>query len=667
MNALDFSHPPFDVLTPAERQSIKKHAKVKFLSKDDRLTETDFGDFFVMLKGQLSQTQGEEWLADYSATPFRHDWLDLRHHWQDNDPHHACVFTAVEDSLLLQIDGSMIDRLSAQNRLVRQLLSPDLSERMQAIKAKNQSASISNAKHQQTYPNANNHIPSSNATNAAKHVATSTATDNPTHSGDDSNILLQPVTHIRLIDVHRIDETTPISQAAKQMTEAGIKHLLVNRQTAIERHPTKAVQTGYLANTGMITDTDICRCVAKGDDPTSTTVQAYSHFKLRTVHSDETINEALLKFIRYRIHRLPVVDDDGQIIGVLGQSDLLAHISHHSQLVTVQIQDAQSIDELAPAVEQIGQYIRIQHQNGHNIQVIARMVQTLNAQVFAKLWQLIVPQAVFENTCVIVMGSEGRGEQILRTDQDNALIVRNGFSHPELEAFADRFNQSLSALGYPLCDGQIMMNNALWRQPLNRFEKQVSDWFKLTDAKHGIWLSAVLDAEYVCGDERLLSSLKRHIALAKSQADPMFVRQFVRAALTFGEVNQWWQRFAPLVGKPAHADIDLKKAGIFPLVHGIRTLALENDLVDTPNTHLRLKALHKKGVLTQEQVENYGEALSYFMTLRLAVALSTDDRQARQVDPSTLSAFERDLLKRCLSVVKGFKHFLTSRYQLDYA
>src|SRR5699024_7453100 len=103
-------------------------------------------------------------------------------------------------------------------------------------------------------------------------------------------------------------------------------------------------------------------------------------------------------------------------------------LSHHSQLITLQVEQANSIESLKIPVEHIGQYIRTQHNNGIKIGVISRIVQALNAHVFAKLWRLIVPDMVYENTCIIVMGSEGRGEQIMRTDQDNALIIRNGFS-----------------------------------------------------------------------------------------------------------------------------------------------------------------------------------------------------------------------------------------------
>ena len=369
---------------------------------------------------------------------------------------------------------------------------------------------------------------------------------------------------------------------------------------------------------------------------------------------------------RYRIHRLPVIDKNGDVVGVLGQSDMLAHIGHHSQLISIQIEQAQDLSSLDTAVELIGRYIRAQHHNGVKIGNISRMVQTLNAQVFTKLWELIVPDEVIANTCLIVMGSEGRGEQIMRTDQDNALIIRDGYIHPDLAQFADTFNHHLATLGYPLCDGNIMMTNPMWRQPLKSFTTQIGLWFRNSDPMHGIYLSAILDGEYVCGDESLLTQVRQQLKLAHQKADPMFVRQFARAALQFGDVNQWWQKFVPLLsGKSASSDIDLKKAGIFPLVHGIRTLALENNVLEAPSTKARLKALVQVNAMTQERADTLLEALEFFMAQRLSVALSTDDKYARQVDPTTLTALERDLLKECLAVVKSFKNQLRQHYQLE--
>ncbi|HAM62054.1 DUF294 nucleotidyltransferase-like domain-containing protein [Psychrobacter submarinus] len=639
MIPLDFTQPPFDVLSLAERQSIRKHTQIRYLAADERLTSDDLLYFYVVIKGQIEQTYADEFVAAYFGSNHSdhfhsNDWFDSRRTpkkaTNTRSPSSSYDYRAVEDTLLLQIDGTAIDKISAQNHLVRQLLSDKLPEKLKALQqrqsTKSQKLSLSHSGY--------------------------------TAQQEVQQIMLQPVTDVSLLPVHIVEAASSLQQAAQVMTEAKMKHVLVrplaDKANNISDSPL-----------GILTDADVCRAVSDRQDPATTPCQDYASFNLRTINADSEIGDALLTMTRYRIHRLPVLDDSGQVAGILGQSNMLAYIGQHSQLISIQIEQAKDFASIDTAVELIGRYIRAQQQNGVKIGNVSRMVQTLNAQVFTKLWQLIVPEEVFDNTCVIVMGSEGRGEQIMRTDQDNALIIRDGFSHPNLAEFADSFNQQLAALGYPLCDGNIMMTNPMWRQPLQEFTAQISRWFQNTDPMQAIYLSAILDSEYVCGDETLLTQVREHLKVAHRHSDPMFVRQFARAALQFGDVNQWWQRLAPLLGKTNDATIDLKKSGLFPLVHGIRSMALEYDILHVPSTRGRLRALVQAGVFNQERATTLNEALEFFMGQRLAVALATDNKYARQVDPMTLSALERDVLKECLSVVKSFKNQLRQHYQLE--
>ena len=655
MPHLDFSQPPFDVLSLAERQSIRKNTQIRYLAKNESLPVEELQCLYVVIKGQIEQSLDGEFVASYVGSNHadglnNNDWFDSRRLPEslakDNqlEPESTSIqpyqFRANEETLLLQVAGDAIDKISAQNHLVRQMLSDKLPERLKALRQRHHNKTLDPASY--------------------------------TDQQEVQQIMLQPVVDVHLLPVHIVDANDSLYEAARIMTKAGLKHVLVRPLHSLydlnDLDGSQIAQLETRLLLGILTDTDICRAVSDKQDPATTPCQRYANFNLRTIKASDEIGDALLTMTRYRIHRLPVIDKIGDVVGVLGQSDMLAHIGHHSQLISIQIEQAQDLSSLDTAVELIGRYIRSQHHNGVKIGNISRMVQTLNAQVFTKLWQLIVPDEVMANTCLIVMGSEGRGEQIMRTDQDNALIIRDGYTHLDLAQFADTFTSHLATLGYPLCDGNIMMTNPMWRQPLEQFTAQIGLWFRNSNPMHGIYLSAILDAEYVCGDESLLTQVRQHLKLAHQKADPMFVRQFARAALQFGDVNQWWQKFVPLLGgKSASSDIDLKKAGIFPLVHGIRTLALENNVLDVPSTKARLKALVQASAMTQERADTLLEALEFFMAQRLSVALSTDDKHARQVDPTTLTALERDLLKECLAVVKSFKNQLRQHYQLEIA
>jgi CBS domain-containing protein len=119
-----------------------------------------------------------------------------------------------------------------------------------------------------------------------------------------------------------------------------------------------------------------------------------------------------------------------------------------------------------------------QFRGGTQVMLIARMVQDLNARLFERAWQLIAPPELVANSCLFVMGSEGRGEQLLKTDQDNALILRDGYAPPaDLAAICERFSAALERFGYPPCPGRIMLSNPAWRMPAADFARAcASGW-----------------------------------------------------------------------------------------------------------------------------------------------------------------------------------------------
>ena len=97
-------------------------------------------------------------------------------------------------------------------------------------------------------------------------------------------------------------------------------------------------------------------------------------------------------------------------------------------------------------------------------------MQALNAKLFERTWQLIAPAELVADSCLFVMGSEGRGEQLLKTDQDNGLILRDGTASTK-RPWSDacrRFSTALRDFGYPDCPGGIMVSNPAWRQPCER-------------------------------------------------------------------------------------------------------------------------------------------------------------------------------------------------------
>ncbi|MEO8250519.1 MAG: DUF294 nucleotidyltransferase-like domain-containing protein [Burkholderiales bacterium] len=414
---------------------------------------------------------------------------------------------------------------------------------------------------------------------------------------------------------------------------------------------------------GMFTTTDLRDALLLGRPPGAVAVREFARFELAAIDSSAAVFEALLLMIRHRVHRV-VVRDGAQIVGVLSQLDLMGFVSNHSHLIALSIEQATGIDELKAASHQVNDLVDLLHEGGTRVEVISGMVSELNVQLFARLWSLLAPPDLMANSCLLVMGSEGRGEQILKTDQDNALLLADGFEWGGLAELTERFTAALIEFGYPPCPGNIVVSNPLWRQPLSAFKDQISDWLRGSNADGPMNLSIFLDAAAVAGDATLLGRAKEHLNDMMAGSD-VFLARFARAADQFAEPG-WWSR---LTGLLQHEEplFDLKKLGTFPIVHGVRALALQRR-IDALATTARLKALVAEGGLSAKLARDLTEALHFFMALKLKNNLrqrQAGERASNVVRLSDLGTLEGDQLKDALAIIRQFRQYLQHHFRLD--
>ena len=197
--------------------------------------------------------------------------------------------------------------------------------------------------------------------------------------------------------------------------------------------------------------------------------------------------------------------------------------------------------------------IRVLSDDGVRIEVIAGLVGGLNRRIFQRLWTLLAPEELRANSCLVVMGSEGRGEQIVKTDQDNALILRDGFAFDGLEAVTNAFTAALIEFGYPPCPGGIMLSRPLWCQPLEGFRAALRDWTHGSDPDGPMNLAIFLDAAAVAGDARLLDEAQAYLRRLLAGSDAFYAR-FAAAIEQFGGEGGWWRRLPGLRGRGGGGD-----------------------------------------------------------------------------------------------------------------
>ncbi len=426
---------------------------------------------------------------------------------------------------------------------------------------------------------------------------------------------------------------------------------------------------------GMFTTSDLRDALLRPVPPDQLAVREVARFELICIDADAEVAEALLLMLRHRVHRVVVRERSadggaGEIVGVLGQLELMSFVSNHSHLIALQIEQAQSIADLKQAALQMEGLIELLHGGGIRIEIIGGLVRELNRQLFARLWVMLAPPELVANSCLVVMGSEGRGEQVQKTDQDNALLLRDGFVFDRLAEITAQFTAALIDFGYPPCPGGIMLSTPLWCQPVAAFKASLRGWMFTGEADGAMNLAIFFDAAAVAGDAALLQEARRFIDANLADNDAFFARS-ASAIEQFSEGAGWWARLAALRSRGAEAEavtlFDLKKLGTFPVVHGVRALALQHHVSEL-GTAARLKVLANRGLLPAALARDLTEALHFLMNLKLENNLR--QRRAGQpvgngVELATLGTLERDLLKDALAIIQRFRQHLRLHFRYD--
>ena len=608
-SSFNFSNAPFDCLSPQERRQVQDTLDIGYYPKDAVILNPDMPatHVHVVIKGHVQHTESGEVVSVYGPE----DFFAARAAMAGRT---TSVLTALDEVITYQLPQATLRDLVASNSRFSALLFADMSRRLSAVSEGNKSREF-------------------------------------------LSLMMVKVRDAFIRKPYFVDGDTDLVSLCAQLSERGLTNALVN-DTDGNGHP----------RVGMFTTTDLRDALLRPTPPSALPVREVARFDLIAVRPDTELFDALLVMIRHRVHRVLVREGDGAgatILGVLTQLDLMSFISNHSHIIALQVQQADTLAELQTAAQQMDGLIALLHNGGVKIEVISTLVSELNSQVFAKLWGVVAPPELASNSCLVVMGSEGRGEQILKTDQDNALILRDGFEFAGLQDVAQHFNQALATFGYPPCPGNIMLTNPLWRQPLAGLKATIADWLLGSHPDGPMHLAIFMDARAVAGDTDLLRQARNHLQSLFGGSDALLAR-FASAVEQFSEPGTWWDRLSTLRGREEQT-FDLKKLGTFPIVHGVRALALEHQL-DSLRTTERIHQLATKDHLDAALARDLVDALQFLMGLKLKNNLrqrQLNEKPHNRVKLSELGTLERDLLKDSLAIIKRFKQHLRTHFKLE--
>ncbi|WP_339677893.1 DUF294 nucleotidyltransferase-like domain-containing protein [uncultured Zhongshania sp.] len=478
---------------------------------------------------------------------------------------------------------------------------------------------------------------------------------------DDSLLTAKVATLITSLPVS-VSRTTTVHQAAIRMTEENVSSLLV-----IDSEKGQDVSSGSVV--GIVTDLDIrSRLVAKGLS-TDIAVADIMSTDLIYVQSNHFVFDAMMLMLKHNVQHLPVLKKE-QHIGLISHLDILRYESQNSLFVVRSISNAQSVDDLAALKQEVeASFTRMVYQDA-NSKMIGSAMAAIGRSFKQRLCELAEAElgAPPVPYCFLALGSMARGEQLIVTDQDNALILDNSFE-PKLhddyfKALATFVSDGLARCGYSYCSGNIMASNIHWRQPLAVWRQYFTEWIQKPNAESLLHSGIFFDLEGVWGQTNWAKELNQLIRQAATK-NSRFLACMSRNALLRTPPLGFFKDFVMETDGRQTNSINMKRRGTAPIADLVRVHALAVGS-QARNTFERLEDIIEAGILPPGRGLDLRDALEFIAMVRIRNQVSDIELKREpdnNIEPEYLSDFERKNLKEAFQILSSAQRYMKFRYQ----
>ncbi|WP_419810198.1 DUF294 nucleotidyltransferase-like domain-containing protein [Bacterioplanoides sp.] len=483
---------------------------------------------------------------------------------------------------------------------------------------------------------------------------------------DDNDLTTVKIKSLITREAVSITKDIDVPEIARIMSEERVSSILVT-------DPDKPIATdpndddGQVV--GIITDRDLRVRVLAAGLPLSTQAGDIMSPDMVMIDDNAYVFEAMLLMLRQNVHHLPIVHRY-KPIGVVALSDIVQHESQNSLLFVRSIFLQNSVDDLAKLSEQLPNiFVRMVNEDA-NSHMIGSAMAVIGRSFKQRLLELaeesLGPPPI--PYCFLALGSMARDEQLIVTDQDNAIILDNSYDealHGEYFYQLAKFVcDGLAACGYKYCDGGIMAKNPEWRLTLKQWQQQFSDWMENPSPKALLHSSIFFDLDGVHGKEKWADQLTGFIA-RKAKQSPKFLAYLARNSLNRTPPLGFFKGFVMEQDGRHNNSINLKRRGTAPLSDVIRvhSLAIGSR---AQNSFERLDDIIRANLLPPGKGRDLSDALEYIAMVRIrhqALDIERGDEADNNIEPDNLSTFERRNLKEAFQVLDKAQAFLKFRYQ----
>jgi signal-transduction protein with cAMP-binding, CBS, and nucleotidyltransferase domain len=438
----------------------------------------------------------------------------------------------------------------------------------------------------------------------------------------------QPIKHFIKPFIKCSFETT-ISEAAAYMSRKKQNIIFVNQDKNI---------------IGVINDSDLRQRVLANELDTKVPVSQVMTAPVKSIKDNTLLYEAMLIFNSENISHLAVKDNMNNIVGMVSNEDILNLHKNSLSYLVKEIEDSENVEQLQKIQERIPVLVKALLDSGAKTQNITRIISSVADAITEKLIVLAIeeygkPPCEF---AFIVMGSEGRKEQTLATDQDNAIILENldeeklVLAKEYFQNVSNKINKNLDYVGFNYCIGGIMAKNPKYTQPLDKWKEYFKNWMVTSSPQTVIDASIFFDFRFVYGNPKLVEELQ-HFVHEISDKHPVFQYHMAQSIINYK---------SPFNIKQFNV-----KNVLLPFVGFIKTYNLKYKIKET-NTLERLEKLFQQQVVKKDMYEELLFAYDFLMTLRFKFQVESifnRDTPSNEIDGEKLTDIEKTTLKKIFS------------------
>jgi len=413
---------------------------------------------------------------------------------------------------------------------------------------------------------------------------------------------------------------------------------------------------------GFVTDITLRDKVVAALGDARRPIRDYLDAPTREVSADAFVYEALLLMFRTKARYL-LVERGGEYLGFISRNKLLAEQAQSPFLFIQGVKAAVSGRELRLRWQKVPDIVHQLLERGVKPEIVNQVITTVADTIALKVIEQVIgemgpPPAKF---VFVVLGSEGRQEQTLLTDQDNAIIYEDKANEHREEvreyflAFAEQVSDRLNSIGFSFCDGGLMAKNPKWTHSLSHWKRNYQGWLTESNPENVMRFAAFFDIRFLYGEADILDELRDFLDVELQKPLDRFLHYMATNALQYQPPLTFFNNIRTFAMGDQQV-VNLKRV-MSPIVDLVRVFALKNRVFAT-NTGQRLGALRQLNVFTEKEYQELVQAYYYLMGMRLkkqAVQMQAKQLPDNYLDPKSLTKVERVTLKEIFKVIEDFQ------------